>query len=91
LSLRATTGQHELIAVRLLERRDWEKQLRERGCKPCAEGQSRKIQTAEWWVSVDGKVFTVPIEGSDDRCEMWAFKEILDRLNRGFRPTIVRD
>ena len=53
-----------MIAVRLLYRPQWEAQLRALGCRPAADGESRKIQTAEWWVTPSVKVLTVPIDSA---------------------------
>ena len=69
-----------MIAPRLYARKDWERVLRNYGCKPVAAGEARKLQTAEWWVTPKKKLFTVPIEGDDDRCGKWELDEILRQL-----------
>ena len=50
-----------MIAVRLLQREDWEKRLRSYGCFP-QEGMGT-LNTAEWWRwPWGGAPFTVPCE-----------------------------
>lgn len=58
-----------MIAVRLLQREEWEKRLRSYGCYPAE--RLTQLNTAEWWRWPWGAApFTVPVEfdGSiDDR------------------------
>lgn len=71
-----------MTAVRLLHRVEWEAKLRARECRPCAEGQSRKLQTAEWWYSPRLGVFTVPID-QEGRCDQWSLAALLAYLDSG--------
>jgi hypothetical protein len=49
-----------MIALRFLPRENWEPRLRYYRCKPL-EGKT-KLNTAEWWISEWGFVFTIPVE-----------------------------
>lgn len=69
-----------MISVRMHPRESWEAALRACGCRPC-EGLGR-LNTAEWWVSNWGFLFTVPIEGPDDRVGERELGEILDMINK---------
>lgn len=55
-----------MIAPRWLPREEWEARLRNHSSKPI-EGKG-PLNTAEWWVTDWGFLFTVPIEGADQRC-----------------------
>lgn len=68
-----------MIAVRRFPRSDWEAILRKHGCVPAAQGQCRKIQTAEWWVAPVKKVFTVPID-SDGYISQLDLEDLLREL-----------
>jgi hypothetical protein len=71
-----------VIANRLLSREEWEAKLRRWHCRPL-EGKG-PLNTAEWWIGSKGGLFTVPIEGEDDRCEFWALQRICRDF--GFPP-----
>lgn len=52
-----------MIAPRLLPRDEWEHILKEEEeCSPCAEGDVRRLQTAEWWRTKHNRIFTVPVD-----------------------------
>jgi hypothetical protein len=51
-----------MIAPRFLPRENWEPRLRYYRCRPF-EGNT-PLNTAEWWVSEWGFIFTVPVEAN---------------------------
>ena len=55
-----------MIAARVLQRAAWEAILRDLGCKPL-EGLG-PLNTAEWWVTEWGFLFTVPSSGPNGEC-----------------------
>lgn len=64
----------------MLSRDQRETPLRKLKCRPL-EGKGR-LNTAEWWVTPWGFLFTVPIEGPDDRCEFWARASLIDDIKQ---------
>lgn len=72
-----------MIAVRLYPREAWEAILREIPSRPL-EGKG-PLNTAEWWVTEWGFLFTVPVEGPDDRCDEMSLRQLLDQIE-GTRP-----
>lgn len=59
----------------LKSREEWEKALRDYGCKPL-EGKGA-LNTAEWWrMAWGGYPFTVPVD-EEGRCDVWAFNRLV--------------
>lgn len=80
-----------MIAVRLYPREEWEAQLRALGCRPL-EGKGH-LNTAEWWVAEmgggqPGFVFTVPVEGPDDRVGERELGIVIAQVKKA-RPTLT--
>jgi hypothetical protein len=68
-----------MIAVRFLNREEWEAKLRSYGCQPLP-GTGR-LNTAEWWQAPWKHPFTIPIE-ADGRCDEWAIARVILDLVR---------
>lgn len=51
-----------MIAPRLLDRAEWEKRLREQGCKKYDAGDRSGLETGEWWVTKHNGLFVVPCD-----------------------------
>ena len=62
-----------MIALRFLPRENWEPRLRYYRCKS-VEGNTA-LNTAEWWVSEWGFLFTVPVE-ENGTCHQDAFQRL---------------
>ena len=73
-----------MIAVRLYAREAWEAILRDLECRPL-EGKGQ-LNTAEWWITKWEFLFTVPVDGPDDRCDEMSLARVLDQIERS-RPT----
>ena len=67
-----------MIAVRMFSREHWEHALRELGCQPL-EGLG-PLNTAEWWRAPWSFVFTVPIEGPEDRVGERELGELVEMI-----------
>jgi hypothetical protein len=63
-----------MIAVRFLHREEWEPRLRRHGYKPL-DGKG-PLNTADWWITPSGRVFTVPCE-EGGRCDEWAINKLI--------------
>ncbi len=80
-----------MIAVRLYPREEWEAQLRALGCRPL-EGKGH-LNTAEWWIAEmggdrPGFLFTVPVEGPDDRVGERELGIVIAQIKKA-RPTPI--
>ncbi len=68
-----------MIAARLLPREAWEARLRLLGCRPL-EGLG-PLNTAEFWITDWEFLFTVPVEGPDDRCGEAELGRLVEMIN----------
>jgi hypothetical protein len=63
-----------MIAVRFLQRSEWEAKLRGYKCAPL-DGKGN-LNTAEWWKFEWGHPFTVPVEAGG-MCDEWAIQRLI--------------
>lgn len=72
-----------MIALRLLSRSEWERRLRQRGCKPLTDdSEEPKLETGEWWLTEHDFLFPVACDEEGKlRTEDWQQVLVLiDRL-----------
>jgi hypothetical protein len=75
-----------MIALRFLPREEWEERLSYYKCRPMKGTMS--LNTAEWWVSKWGFIFTVPVE-DDGTCHQTAFQRLVSDIVASCPPGIT--
>jgi hypothetical protein len=53
-------------------------------CRPL-EGKT-KLNTAEWWITKEGFLFTVPTADEYGYCDIWAFEGLCGDIAASRRP-----
>ena len=70
-----------MIAVHILQKEEWERQLCELGCVRVFGRKTGALLSAEVWQTQEERWFTVPVEDGDI-VGKWEFDRVLDNIKR---------
>ncbi len=71
-----------MISPRILSRKEWEPHLTGRGCKRISDVAYLRLETAEYWITPNGKVVTVPVDNDEGRLRADDLHVVLIEIER---------